>query len=287
MEIQEKRYDLSGTQLFVQRSGNAKQTILLIHGFLASTFSWRYMIPLLSPHFTVYAVDLPGFGRSDKNTQYDYTLASYAETIRTFIRRQGIDKLTVMAHSMGGQVAMRLAMLMPDTIDRLILIAPSSYLPSLKRWKKMFFRIPFSHQVFPLLFTEKRIYHQLNSVYYRLPRTHIKHVYDGYVTPLKDPRFPRVLARFACSRESDLCSDALQTIGQPTLLLWGRHDRIVPLHVGKRLKHDLPNVRLEIIEETGHLPMEEKPLTVMMHTARFLDIPVSKMTSDAMKKGRP
>lgn len=118
MHIQEKLYPLPNTQLFVQQAGTAKDVILLIHGFLGSTFSWRYMFPLLSPHYTVYAVDLPGFGRSDKGPNYPYTLASYAQSLYDFIRAEGIHKLTIMAHSMGGQVAMRLASRIPDIVRR-------------------------------------------------------------------------------------------------------------------------------------------------------------------------
>ncbi|AQS54678.1 alpha/beta fold hydrolase [Novibacillus thermophilus] len=274
MGIREHMYRLPDTQLFVQRAGRADRVILLVHGFLASTFTWRYMFPYLSPHFTVYAVDLPGFGRSAKDRSYHYTLEGFAQTLHAFVQAEGIRQVTVMAHSMGGQVALRLAKRAPETVQRLVLIAPSGYLRSAKRWQKIFFRLPFAYCVLPLLLTPQRIDKQLRSVYYNLSNMNVEELYDGYITPLKERDFHRALFQFGRSREDDLSSMELRDIRQPTLLLWGRHDRIVPLNIGKRLLRDLPNARLEIIEETGHLPMEEKPLDVVERLAPFLHIPV-------------
>lgn len=270
MHIEEGYYQLSDTQLFVQRAGNAEQVLLLIHGFLGSTFSWRYLLPLLSPHFTVYAVDLPGFGRSDKGKDYPYTLAAYAKSIRAFIQSQAVRHLTIIAHSMGGQVAMRLATIVPRLVQRLILIAPSSYLPAAKRWQKTLFRLPLSHRVVPLLMTPDRAYRELTNVVYDEQAMDLQKMYDGYVTPLRDRHFPRSLFQFASNRESDLSREQLRQIGQPTLLLWGRHDRVVPLHVGQRLVRDLPKARMEVIEQTGHVPMEEKPRNVYDHITSFV-----------------
>lgn len=272
MNIQTYQHKQSDTRLFVQRAGEAERVILLIHGFLSSSFSWRLLFPLLNPHFTVYAIDLPGFGRSDKSKRYPYTLTAYANSIQKFIQAEGIQTLTLMAHSMGGQVALRLANLAPEKVDRLVLIASSGYLPAGKRWQKMLFRLPITHHIVPLLITQRRIHQQLNAVYYDLTNIDIEDTCDGYVTPLKDPSFPRALLKFASSRESDLSSDMLQQIAQPTLLIWGRHDRIVPLNIGKRLLQDIPDARLEIIEEAGHVPMEEKPREVMDRAAPFLGI---------------
>lgn len=273
MDIETYRHPLPDTELFVQRAGTADQTILLIHGFLASSFSWRLLIPLLSPHFTVYAIDLPGFGRSDKGRRYPYTLSAYARSLQAFIQAEGLAPLTLMAHSMGGQVALRLAALVPGAVEQLILIAPSGYLPPAKRWQKFALRLPGLHRVVPLLLTERRIQQQLVSVYYQRDHVNNPTIRDGYISPLKERDFPRALLQFARSREGDLSSEDLHKITQPILLLWGRHDRIVPLRVGQRLNRDLPHSRLEVIEGTGHVPMEEKPHAVWQHTASFLRIP--------------
>lgn len=270
MQIEEKYYKLSNTELFVQRAGNAEHTLLLIHGFLGSTFSWRYLLPMLSPHYTVYAVDLPGFGRSDKRKDYPYTLTAFARSVHDFIQSQTIRHLTIIAHSMGGQVAMRLATIAPQLVERLILIAPSSYLPAAKRWQKALFRLPYTYRIVPFLLTPNRAFRELTNVVYDERAVDLQSMYNGYVTPLRDRHFPRSLFQFASNRESDLSREQLRQIEQPTLLLWGRHDRVVPLHVGQRLLRDLPNVRMEIIEQTGHVPMEEKPRSVFNHITSFV-----------------
>lgn len=270
MHIQERLHKLSNTKIFVQQAGNSENVILLIHGFLGSTFSWRFLIPILGAHFTVYAVDLPGFGRSDKGKRYPYTLSAYAQSLYDFLQSEGVRRLMIIAHSMGGQVAMRLASLAPQAVKRLILIAPSGYLPAAKRWQKALFSIPLSYSLVPFMLTSKRIQREFTNIIFNLNTVDLQSMYDGYITPLKDRHFPRALFHFARSREDDLCREELQKVKQPTLLLWGRHDRVVPLHIGQRLVQDLPDARLVIIEDTGHLPMEEKPHHVMEHVTPFL-----------------
>ncbi|MBN3586017.1 alpha/beta fold hydrolase, partial [Algoriphagus aestuarii] len=93
------------------------------------------------------------------------TLEGFAQTLHAFVQAEGIRQVTVMAHSMGGQVALRLAKRAPETVQRLVLIAPSGYLRSAKRWQKIFFRLPFAYCVLPLLLTPQRIDKQLRSVY--------------------------------------------------------------------------------------------------------------------------
>lgn len=270
MHIEEDYYKLSDTQLFVQRAGKAEQVLLFVHGFLGSTFSWRYLLPMLSPHYTVYAVDLPGFGRSAKKKDYPYTLTAFAKSIHNFAVSQTVRPLTIIAHSMGGQVAMRLAIIAPQLVERLILIAPSSYLPAAKRWQKALFRLPHMHRIVPFLITPNRAYRELTNVVYDKQAMDLQSMYDGYVTPLRDRNFSRSLFQFASNRESDLSREQLQEIEQPTLLLWGRHDRVVPLRVGQRLVRDLPNACLKIIERSGHVPMEEKPRVVCDHITSFI-----------------
>lgn len=270
MDIKEKWCRLDNTELYVQHCGREKPALLLIHGFLGSTFSWRFLLPLLSPHFAVYAVDLPGFGRSDKGKQYKYSYASYAKSLLDFLKVEGLRKVSVISHSMGGQIAMRLAMLAPEMVQRLILIAASSYLPAAKRWQKALFRLPWAYRIVPFMINQKRIEREFSGVVHHLDNVDVNSMYDGYITPLKDRHFPRALFQFAYNREDDLSCDKLQKVKQPTLLVWGQHDKVVPLHIGERLVRDLPNARLEVVEDTGHLPMEEKPQDVMNRLLPFL-----------------
>ncbi|WP_054950911.1 alpha/beta fold hydrolase [Numidum massiliense] len=276
LDIEEKMHTFSNTRMYVQCAGSAEQAVLLIHGFLGSTFSWRFLLPQLSPFCKVFAVDLPGFGRSDKSTKYPYTLAAYAKSLYDLLQAEGVKRVTLIAHSLGGQIALRLATIAPQLVKQLVLIAPSGYLPEATRLQKFIYALPFTHRFVPFMLKDERVHKELSSVIYRTDAIDIQSLYDGYVPPLKERSFHRALLKFARARESDLSPEALRSVRHRTLLIWGRHDRVVPLTVGQRLSQDLPNVQLEVVEEAGHLPMEEKPREVMRHVTNFLSLPVKK-----------
>lgn len=92
---------------------------------------------------------------------------------------------------------------------------------------------------------------------------------EGYAEQFEDPRIFPALARLLRHREGDLSVEALKEIQTPCLLIWGDHDKIVPLSIGKRLAQDLPHARLVIFKETGHLVPEERPKEVYEEIASF------------------
>jgi pimeloyl-ACP methyl ester carboxylesterase len=233
------------------------QPLVLIHGLGGSIYNFRYNIPALSEHMRVVALDLKGFGYSERPAAGDYSLAAQARLVGELMDRLGIPRAAVLGHSMGGAIALRLAATSPEKVDRLILVGSAP--PS--RMVPRFAGIPPLPSLLRL--GTALVLHQ--------PRLREIVLRQGYY----DPSFlsPEMLAefrRFARTRGSTnaiarLLSDAardepvdLSRISQPVLLLWGGHDRWTSLRLARWLADQIPDARLEVIERARHMVLEER-----------------------------
>lgn len=104
--------------------GTGAQTIVLVHGLASNGGFWRYNIAALAKEFRVIAVDLPGYGKSQKGV-YPYNMTFYAETILKLLNQLGIEKVNYVGHSMGGQIGITLALTHPEKVNKLILLDPA------------------------------------------------------------------------------------------------------------------------------------------------------------------
>ncbi|WP_231686780.1 alpha/beta fold hydrolase [Bacillus sp. JCM 19034] len=130
-EMEQSTVFLNGTDVFYQYAkakGELKGTMVLIHGFVSSCYCFRKIIPKLRKHYNIYALDLPGFGRSGKRKDFEYSFHNYANVIISFCRLFELQKVILVGHSMGGQVALYTALNQPDLVEKLILMSSSGYL---------------------------------------------------------------------------------------------------------------------------------------------------------------
>jgi pimeloyl-ACP methyl ester carboxylesterase len=116
--------EVDGVPIHYVEAGQGK-AVLLIHGLGASTFSFRHTIPELAQRYRVIALDLKGFGYSAR-PQSDYSLTAQAALVRQVMDRLGVERAAVVGHSMGGAVAMRLALGYPERVSRLVLVASAT-----------------------------------------------------------------------------------------------------------------------------------------------------------------
>jgi len=117
---------VAGTMIHYVQKGSGRP-LVLIHGFAGSTYTWRNLIPLLAAGHTVYALDLPGFGLSDKPLRGDYTLAAQSRIVLGFLDQLGVRQATLIGHSMGGVIAALAAAQSPQRVAQLVLIEPGFY----------------------------------------------------------------------------------------------------------------------------------------------------------------
>lgn len=250
--------------------------VLLIHGFGASTFTWRHVAPELAQTHRVIAVDLKGFGQSDKPLDERYSVFDQAELLAQLIENKDLRDLTIVGHSFGGGVALLLALeanqRLGGRIARLVLLDSIAFPQQIP----MFFRLldmPLVSQVGvrmvpPLVQTRVA----LQIAYFDDSKIDPEEV-EIYAAPLKTAAGKHAIihsARQIVPEDIAELSERYKTIALPTLILWCDHDRIVPLDVGLKLRRTLPNSTLRLVESCGHMPQEEQPESTLQLLKGFI-----------------
>ncbi|MDP4084810.1 MAG: alpha/beta hydrolase [Bacillota bacterium] len=252
------------------RNQNNK-TVVLLHGFLSSTFTFRHLIPLLSRDYQVLSVDLPPFGKSEKSRHFNYSYKNMAQTVIQLIDSFGIKAPVFIGHSMGGQVVLNILHLMPDIAEKVVLLSSSSYLKRSKWQFRLFSYFPFSSYFVRRWLEKTGIIKNLQQSIYNHSLINNEMI-DGYLQPFLQNKIFAALTRMIRDWEGDLPSKVLNQINTNCLLIWGDHDQSQPLFVGERLKNDLMNSKLIILEETGHALPEERPHELYQYIKDFLNI---------------
>ena len=250
--------------------------ILLIHGFGTNVFTWRHIAPDLSRDHRVIAVDLKGFGQSDKPFDDRYSAADQAELLVQLILDRDLRDLTLIGHSYGGGVALLLA-LEADTrlqgrIAKLVLLDTIAYPQSIPVFFKLLDMPVVSQLSLRMAPPALQIQMALKIAYYdrsKIGRDEIA----AYAEPMKTAAGKHAIiysARQILPADAEQISARYSSITLPTLILWCDHDRIVPLGVGLKLKRAMPNATFRLIDQCGHMPQEEQPEATLLQIREFL-----------------
>lgn len=260
---------------FYVESRGSGRPVLLIHGLGATTYTWRYVAPSLSARYQVIAVDLKGFGRASKPSDGRYSVLDQAHHLTELIGGLDLTDLTIVGHSFGGGVALA-AIGNPSLAGRvrsLVLIDSMAYRQRFP-WFITLLRVPVLGPAGLRLLPKKaQVRLVLRTAYYR-PSRITEAAVEAYAAPLHAASGRHALvetARAILPADADAVIEKYESIKHPTLILWGRHDAIVPLPIGERLHRAIGGSRLMVIGDAGHLPHEETPARVSAELARFLD----------------
>ena len=252
------------------------RTLLFVHGFGANSYTWSKISPTLSQNYRVIILDLKGHGASPKPEDDAYSLHDQAELVISFIIDNKLEDITLIGHSLGGGiallVALRLASKTPDAISSLILIDSVAYSQPLPGFIRVL-RIPILAELLVWLVPNRLQTLQVLKRAYYDPSKITEETIDAYSSALSLPGAHRALietAKQIIPKDIEEISRRYQTIGIPTLLIWGRHDRIVELHIGERLHRSIVNSELVVIEDAGHVPQEESPPATLEAMQKFL-----------------
>jgi pimeloyl-ACP methyl ester carboxylesterase len=250
--------------------------VLLIHGFGASTFTWRFVAPEFAKSHRVIAVDLKGFGLSDKPFDGRYSVYDQAELLAQLIEDKDLRDLTLVGHSFGGGVALLLALeanrRLDGRITRLVLLDSIAFPQNIP----VFFRlldVPLVSQIGVRMVppsVQARV--ALQIAYFDDSKIDPEEI-ELYAAPLKTAAGKHAIiysARQIVPEDIAELSERYKTIELPTLILWCDHDRIVPLEVGIKLRRTLPNSTLRLVEECGHMPQEEQPASTLALIRGFI-----------------
>jgi pimeloyl-ACP methyl ester carboxylesterase len=240
--------------------------IVLLHGFGASTFSWREVEAPLSKLGQVIAYDRPAFGFTERPTSWSrvnpYSFAGNFKILDDLIARYGQGrKVVLVGHSAGGQLAAEFARLNPAKVSSLILVDPAILTtggaPEGLQWV---YDIPQIAKLGPILVSsiatsgDQLIY---QSFVNKAKVTKV--VLAGYHRPLKVVGWEQAFWNFATASKQNQLADNLESLKQPTLLITGDADTVVPTADTLKLHKLIPGSSLEVIATAGHLPHEEQP----------------------------
>lgn len=257
--------DAGGVRVRTARAGSGDTTLLLLHGFGESMTTWRALFDPLSATWRVVAIDLPGFGVSEK-PDTSYSLPAMTERLSRFIDRWIQGPLVVVGHSMGGELAAALALARPDRVNLLVLIAPAG------------FRIALGGLVDTMDPGKARTLGR-----YLAFRSFITPIHDrdwlqepdstANYDQTRDATYSRAAARVLEEFDFTGLRDRFQEISQPTLLIWGGLDPVIRIAVGDTLSQLIPCVRYVGLPKAFHRPHAEIPDTVLAEIVAFIRAP--------------
>ena len=252
-------------------------SIVLLHGYGGSSFSWRYWAPFLAKRAHVVLVDMKGFGSAPKPDDGQYGPRHQAELIYRLILQADLQRVTLIGHSLGGGVALDTALRLldsePGRLKRLILVASAAYKQRMPLFVALAKYRRLASTALRILGTQFVIRHVLKSIVFDPSEVSDNQVL-GYAKPLSSPEAHRALIDTALAivpPDLEKLTARFEELDVPTLVLWGRQDRVVPLWVGERLADKLPDAKLQVLENCGHMPAEELPKESWEALQTFLD----------------
>ena len=251
-------------RLAVQESGKGKP-IVLIHGLGTSSYTWNKIMPELARTNRVIAIDLKGFGKSDKPLDGNYSIFDQARLIEDTIRENNLSGVTLIGHSYGGAVALAVALAQMenggDRVERLVLLDSVAYRQPMPFFFQVL-RTPVIGEIgMALIPPEVQAEHALTIAYYngrKVPGEAVQH----YAQPLHTEGGRHALFHTINSLEPDnaeAIAARYRNLKLPALVLWCDHDRIVPIKFGERLAGDLPNAQLRSSGAAGTFRMRSSP----------------------------
>lgn len=231
-----------------------KPTVVLVHGFASSIENWAPVIPVLSKQYRILALDLKGFGWTDR-PEGDYSPDAEAKLLLKLMDARGVQKAMLVAHSWGSSVAMQALSMAPDRFTRVALYDAWLYedeLPTFFHWA----HAPGLGEVLFGLFYDQRPDERMALAFYD-KRFVSERLVEEVEKAIDRPGTNAAALAAVRGQNYDLVEGRYKLMDKPTLLLWGREDTVTPLKYGERLSRELPNSKLIVYPRCGHFPMIE------------------------------
>lgn len=263
--------EIDGVRLHYQEKGTGTPLVLL-HGFTSSTYSWKDVFEPLSKNFHVIAIDLKGFGFSEK-PDGDYTRRAQALLVSHLLDHLKIEKTWLCGNSMGGEVSLNFALQNPQRVAGLVLIDSAGIsVNGGDSFAPRYLLVPVVGRILTALSlaTDKLVREGLEKSFYDDTKITDERV-AYYYRPLQT-RSGQLAALRARTQAGQLpIEQDLSKVNARTLIIWGAEDALIPLPAGRKLNSLIKDSKLVIIQKCGHVPQEEMPAPVLDEMTKFIE----------------
>lgn len=272
--------EVNGLEVHYKIAGSGTPVYILLHGFGASTFSWREVMQPLSEIGTVIAYDRPAFGLTERPVPGDwegespYSLNSQVDLLIGLMDALGVEKAILVGNSAGGTVAFAAALEYPQRVQALVAVDAAIYSggPD-SALLKFFLRTPQVNHLGPLIsrsLAGERGDEFIKGAWHD-PELITEEILTGYRKPLQAENWDRALWELTLASEKNGIAEQLTSLAMPVLVMTGDDDHIVPTAESIRLSEEIPGSTLAVFQACGHLPQEECPLQFMAAMNEFVN----------------
>jgi pimeloyl-ACP methyl ester carboxylesterase len=265
--------NIAGMNIHLRDEGpkSDKNPIVLIHGTSASLHTWDGWVEALKDQRRVIRFDLPAFGLTGPDPKNNYTIEHYADVVVAVLDKLQVNKSVLAGNSLGGYIAWATAVIYPDRVNKLILVDASGY-PFKSESVPLAFKLsknPLTSRLLKNVLPKSLVEKSVKNVYGNPDLVTDELVERYYELSLREGNRNALKERFAQTLPGAL-AEKIKTINVPTLLIWGRKDKLIPLALGIKFKQEIANSQLIIYDDLGHVPHEEDPQKTVLAVKQFL-----------------
>ncbi len=265
---------LQGMQVHLRDEGprDDPEPIVLIHGTSASLHTWDGWTEALKNQRRVIRMDLPGFGLTGPAPDGDYRMTRYADFIAALLDQLGVRRAVLAGNSLGGGIAWRTAVQLPERVSRLVLVDASGY-PLESTSVPLGFRLAQIEWLKPVmgrLLPRRMIESSVRNVYADPSKVTPELVDRYYELTLRAGNRESLTQRMKLRETDAQAAGLIPTIQQPTLILWGAQDRLITEASGQRFHREIQGSQYVVFDRLGHVPQEEDPTRSVAPVLKFL-----------------
>ncbi len=245
--------------------------IVLIHGTGSSLHTFDAWTNILKNSNRVVRMDLPAYGLTGPFPDRQYSMTNYTDFLTNFLKALDIEQCIIAGNSLGGQIAWNFTVKEPDMVQKLILIDAAGY-PKKSKSVPVAFKvaqIPILNKLLTFITPRFLVKSSIENVYFDTSKVTDSLVERYFELTLRKGNRQAFVDRFNMKGDVN-SSSKIKSIKQPTLILWGAKDLLIPIENAYKFKEDLPNNILVIVNDIGHTPMEENPIESIKHVLQFI-----------------
>jgi pimeloyl-ACP methyl ester carboxylesterase len=267
--------DVAGMRVHLRDEGprDDPSPIVLLHGTSASLHTWEGWAEALKAQRRLIRFDLPGFGLTGPAPDGDYSIENNVRFVMTMLDKLGVRHCVLGGNSFGGNIAWRMALAQPERVDKLILVDAGGYAFAATS-PPLGFRIaqwPVLNRIFESTLPRGLVETSVRAVYGDSDKVTPALVDRYYEIALRAGNRHALAQRFAQARPGELAG-RIPELKQPTLILWGGRDGLIPPEAAARFHRDIVGSKLVVFDDLGHVPHEEDSARTVAAVKEFLGI---------------